>query len=165
MNIVFCGPSGSGKSTAIRRLLRGLQEPIYGFWTEKLPADPDGRCPVYIHGCREPLSYDSDHLIGYASPSGASAYPQTFEALGRNFLQEIPKGSLVLMDEIGIMEQEAHCFCAGIFEILDGDYRVIAAVRQRDTALLQAVRSHPKSLCLSPGEKNTAALLAHLEQK
>lgn len=159
MNYVIVGRSGSGKSTAIRRVLYRLAEPIYGFWTEKAAPDFDGAAPVFIHGCREALSYAENHLIGFCKEHCAQKFPQTFDEVGIRFLEDIPTGALVLMDEIGVMENDAKQFQAAVFRILDGNYRTLLAVRDRSTPLLDAIRSHPKSCCIAAQEANTPAQL------
>lgn len=146
MNIILCGNSGSGKTSAIRKILRFFDEPIYGYWTEKLVPDEDGTCPVVMHGTMEPYTFR--HLIGSCKAHHATRYPGVFDDAGVRFLSEIPEGGLVLMDEIGFMENEAEEFKKAIFNLLDGNYRVIAAVRDKDTELLQKIRNHPKSHCL-----------------
>lgn len=157
MNIIICGCSGSGKTTAIKRILAGTQEPIYGFWTEKLAVNPEtGSAPVYIHGCCEQLSFAADHQIGTCANRCAGKHPEVFDTTGVALLRDIPQGSLVLMDEIGVMEDAAKRFTARVFELLDGDYRVIVAVRDRATPLLDAIRNHEKSLCVTAQEANTA---------
>ena len=157
MNIIVCGCTGSGKSTAIKRILSGCKEPVYGFWTEKLAADPlTGNAPVYIHGCCEQLSFAEDHQIGTCANRCAGKHPEVFDTTGVELLRGIPQGSLVLMDEIGVMEDAAKRFTSRVFELLDGDYRVIVAVRDRETPLLDAIRSHKKSLCVTAQEANTA---------
>ena len=55
---------------------------------------------------------------------------------------------LILMDEIGVMENRAPQFQTAIFALLDGDYRVIAAVRDKSTPLLDRIRAHPRSVCI-----------------
>lgn len=144
MNLIICGKSGSGKTTAIKKILAELNEPIYGFWTEKVVGE-DSR--VYFHSCRAALDYAS--CVGTVSETGAQCFPQVFDQIGVRSLSDIPKGSLVLMDEIGFMERDAKEFQQAIFRILDGCYRVIAAVRDRDTELITAVKNHPKSCCIS----------------
>lgn len=157
MNIVVCGCSGSGKTTAIKRILAGTQEPIFGFWTEKLAENPEsGVAPVYIHGCCEQLCFAPDHQIGTCANRSAGKHPEVFDTTGVALLRGIPQGSLVLMDEIGVMEDAAKQFTARVFELLDGDYRVIVAVRDRETPLLDAIRGHQKSLCVTAQEANTA---------
>ena len=161
MNIVICGCTGSGKSTAIKRILAALREPVYGFWTEKLAPDEDGSAPVYLHGCREPLCYS--HRIGLCTNRHATGYPEVFDEAGVRFLTGIPAGALVLMDEIGVMENCAAAFQKAVFETLDGDYRVLLAVRDRSTPLLDAIRAHPKSRVLTAQEANGAFLSEAIE--
>lgn len=157
MNLIFCGSSGTGKSSAIKMALREAKEPIYGFWTEKLTPTVTGECPVVLHGCTEGLNFT--HLIGTCQNRHAERFPSVFDEFGVKFLSDIPKGSLVLMDEIGFMENDAKDFLRAIFDILDGDYRVIAAVRDRSTPLLDAIRSHKKSFCVQAAETRDAKTL------
>lgn len=165
MNIIVCGCSGSGKTTAIKRILAGVQEPIYGFWTEKLAEDPlTGNAPVYIHGCGEQLSFAPDHQIGSCKDRCAEKRPEVFEHVGVALLRGIPEGSLVLLDEVGVMEEAARSFTARLFELLDGNYRVIAAVRDRSTELLDAIRAHEKSVNVSAQEANTPQFVAHARE-
>lgn len=155
MNIVICGESGSGKSTAIGRILQQLDEPVYGFQTKKLPPNFDGRAPVYIRGCQEPLRYREDHKIGTCKNRCAEKFPGVFDTVGAKLLENIPKGALVLLDEIGVMENDAKLFQKRIFELLDGDYRLLVAVRDLSTPLLDAIRNHPKTICRTAQEANT----------
>ena len=158
MNVIVTGNTGSGKSTAIRRILAMLDEPVYGFWTEKRPPEADGSAPVYLHGCRSPLQFGESCRIGICRDRHAEANPAVFESLGVACLTGIPRGSLILMDEIGVMENRAMAFQKAIFDILDGDYRVLLAVRDRSTPLLDAIRSHPKSRVLTAHEANSELL-------
>lgn len=165
MNIIVCGRSGSGKTTAIKRILAGVQEPIYGFWTEKLAEDPQtGSAPVYIHGCGEQLRFAPDHQIGSCKNCCAEKHPEVFDDVGVALLRGIPEGSLVLLDEIGVMEEAAKKFTARLFELLDGNYRVIAAVRDRSTPLLDDIRAHAKSVNVSAKEANTLEFVAHARE-
>lgn len=161
MNVVICGCSGSGKSTAIKRILTALAEPVYGFWTEKLAETEEGSAPVYLHGCREPLCYC--HRIGLCTNRHATGYPEVFETSGVRFLSDIPQGSLVLMDEIGVMENQAPLFRDAVFRLLNGDYRVLLAVRDRPTPLLDAIRTHPKSRTVTAREANGEFLAEAIE--
>ena len=153
MNLILLGNSGSGKTSAIKKILQHFDEPIYGYWTEKLVPDEDGTCPVVMHGNMEPFSFQ--HLIGSCKDHHAMRCPEVFDEAGVRFLSGIPEGSLVLMDEIGFMEDHAEKFKEAIFRILDGNYRVIAAVRDKETTLLNQIRNHPKSHCIPAGEVRT----------
>ena len=157
MKLVVEGASGSGKSTAIRRLLKYLERPIWGLWSEKLPAAEDAPAPVYLHSYRAPVAYGKENRIGVCKNRHAQSFPAVFDTLGVEALREIPPGSLVLLDEIGVMESDAAAFQRELFHILDGDYDVVVAVRDRHTPLLDAIRSHPAVLCLPAAEVNDEA--------
>lgn len=155
MKLVIEGCSGSGKTTAIRRLLRGVCRPVWGLWSEKLPPQEDGAAPVYLHSCRAPVSYGTENQIGACRNRRAQSFPEVFETLGAAALREIPAGSLVVLDEIGVMESEARQFQAELFRLLDGDYDVIAAIRDKHTPLLDAIRAHPQVRRVSAEAANT----------
>ena len=159
MNIILLGNSGCGKTSAIKKILRQFDEPVYGYWTEKLVPDEDGTCPVVLHGTMEPLTFR--HLIGSCRDHHSKRYPAVFDDAGVKFLSDIPQGSLVLMDEIGFMENDAEKFKEAIFRLLDGNYRVIAAVRDKETDLLNRIRNHPKSLCIPAQNVRTEESVLH----
>lgn len=148
MKLVIVGCSGSGKSTAIRRLLKYVKRPIWGLWSEKLPAAYNLPAPVYLHSYREPICYSGENRIGICENRHAQSFPEVFETLGVETLRQIPEGSLVLLDEIGVMESEAFAFQKELFRLLDGNYDVVVAVRDKHTPLLDAIRNHPKVVCV-----------------
>ncbi|MCI6811842.1 MAG: molybdopterin-guanine dinucleotide biosynthesis protein B [Lachnospiraceae bacterium] len=70
--------------------------------------------------------------------------------------------NLILMDEPGFMESEAKDFCRSVLAILDGSTPVIAAVKDKDTPFLNAVRNHPNCRCFYLDEENREALYPHI---
>lgn len=165
MKLVIVGCSGSGKSTAIRRMLKYVDRPIWGLWSEKLPAAEDTPAPVYLHSYREPIRYTQENRIGICRNRHAESFPAVFETLGVKTLRQIPEGSLVLLDEIGVMESQALRFQEELFRLLDGAYDVIVAVRDKHTPLLDAIRSHPKVTCVTAEEANREAFCREAAQR
>ena len=154
MKLVIEGCSGSGKSTAIRRLMKYVERPIWGLWSEKLPAGPELDAPVYLHSYREGIAYGPENRIGLCRQRQATAFPAVFETLGVRVLREIPEGSLVLLDEIGFMENEAPAFRAELQRLLDGPFDLVIAIRDKHTELLDQIRSHPQTLVVGAREAN-----------
>lgn len=155
MNIMIYGRSGTGKSTAIERILNALNEPVYGFRTKKYSPDENGVSEVYLHDCRTEPEQSRENRIGLAYAHGAESAPEVFETAGITALSDIPEGSLVLLDELGFMENDAPEFQKKVLCLLDGNYRVIAAVKQIATPFLDAVRTHPKSVSADAAAANT----------
>lgn len=87
---------------------------------------------------------------------------EVFNGLGCDCLQA-PADSLIVMDELGFMEEEAADFVRGVLRALDGDVPVLASVKARmDVAFLQAVRTHPKATLFMIDEQNRDALYDQL---
>lgn len=161
MKLFISGHSGSGKSTAIYRILQELQEPFYGFWTKKYFKNFDGAAPVYLHNCRKPLCFSKENQVGLCIDRGTECYPKVFDTLGVAALKDIPEGSLVLLDELGFMENQALQFQKQVLELLNGNYRVIAAMKDRSTPFLDSVRCHPQVVVKNAEEAKSKEFFAY----
>jgi nucleoside-triphosphatase len=145
MNIIIVGDPGSGKSTLIKKLLDHIHLVTYGIVTLKESADKYGNESVYIYDINKEHFQTAQNLIGIVSAQGASGYPEVFDREGVRLLSNIPPQSVVVIDELGFMENNALLFQKSVMNILDSDHLVIAAVKPKQTAFLDAVREHEKS--------------------
>ena len=158
MHILIVGRIGVGKSTLIRRILEDVPLPIHGFLTQKeAPSHAGGAEPVYIHRVSGERTYTQDNLVGTCSNCHSTRFPVAFERAVPH-LCGIPAGSIVMMDELGVMESDAAGFCAAVLKCLDGDNLVIAAVRDKESPFLEAVRAHPKARCFLVTPENRDVL-------
>jgi nucleoside-triphosphatase len=163
MHILIVGSNGAGKSTLIRRLLEDVPLPVYGFLTQKeAPAHAGGAEPVYIHGVSGKRSYTQDNLVGTCTDQHSTRFPEAFDRAVQ-YLRGIPAGSIVIMDELGVMESDARAFCAAVLECLDSDSLVIASVRDKKSPFLDAVRTHPKATCFFITPENSDALFLEVK--
>ena len=142
--ILICGPRGVGKSTLIRRLTALYPGPVSGFVTKReTVADDEGLFPIYIHPAACPEArrqYGPENLIGRCDSRRSVRYPEAFDRLGPPLLTS---GGLLVMDELGFLENDAHRFQAAVLAALDGSTPVLAAVKPKDTDFLRRVRQHP----------------------
>lgn len=67
-------------------------------------------------------------------------YPEVFDRLGPPLLTS---GGLLVMDELGFLENDAHRFQAAVLAALDGSTPVLAAIKPKETDFLRRVRQHP----------------------
>jgi nucleoside-triphosphatase len=163
MHILIVGSNGVGKSTLIRRLLENVRLPVYGFRTEKeAPARVGGAEHVYIHSVSGKPTYTQHNLVGTCSNHHSSRFPAAFERAVPH-LCGIPANSIVLMDELGVMESDARDFCAAVLKCLNGDSFVIAAVRDKKSPFLDAVRAHPQARCFFITPENCDALFLEVK--
>jgi len=142
-HLFFYGPSGCGKSFAIRSALTEKQIIPRGFCTEKTA---DGR--VYLFGADEQPRFDDAHLVANVGVQPRMTDAAAFDRIGVPLLFDVPSGSVVLMDEVGFLERDAHAFSDVILSLLDRtDIAIIGVCRgpreaAKDTELLRRLRAH-----------------------
>ena len=164
MHVLITGPRGVGKSTLIRRVLAELKLPVFGFETKKEDglADAEKGSPIYIYKAGAPHGQTADNLVGYSKNRRLFIIKETFNRFAPYLRSPLPSGHVILMDEIGVMESSSEDFCAAILSILDGDVPVIAAVKDKNTTFLDAVRSHPNCKCFYVSEENRDMLCTQI---
>jgi len=137
--ILVCGPSGSGKSTHIQKLAEEIGGPVYGFVTRK---EADGHIYLFAAADKARRMSAANRVGELISTEKrlARPFPAVFDSLGVALLLGIPPGATVLMDELGILETEALAFQARVLEVLRGPYRVLAALKDRETPFLNQAR-------------------------
>ncbi|MBQ7886569.1 MAG: hypothetical protein IJ313_06710 [Clostridia bacterium] len=152
---LIVGARHVGKSTLIRRVLDELCMPVFGFETKKEDwlADEENGSPVYIYVAGEKHEQREDNLVGYCKDRHPTTHKDTFDRFALRLVNP-PKGSIVLLDEIGFMESSSEAFCQAIMSLLDGDIPVIAAVKHNSTPFLDAVKRHTNACCFTITEEN-----------
>lgn len=145
MKILLCGDINSGKSTLIERLLADIGETPRGYITVRVPENADGRSYVYLYDISDPPERLEDAYVIMLFENGrlVEKHPELMSSVAAPVLESIPEGSLVVLDEIGTLEDHEERFKAAIMHILSGNYRVLASVKAKNTDFLRAVRSHP----------------------
>lgn len=160
MHALIVGDRGVGKSTLIRRVLKELNCPVFGFETRKeaQPEDPLRGCPIYIYDAGKPHVRTPENLIGYHRESYTAAITAAFERYAPRLLLPVPENAVVQLDEIGFLEANSEAFCRAVLRLLDGSRPVLAAVKNKDIPFLCALRSHPNARCFSITAENREAL-------
>ena len=165
-HLLICGERGVGKSTLIRRLLAENRREVGGFVTKRLTAaDGRGFFPIYLYPAaqkEEERRSEKANLVGTCDSRSSVRYPEVFDGLGVRLIESAPRGGLILMDELGFLENDAEAFQAAVLRALSGDTPVLAAVKPRDTPFLRAVREHRNAELVYIDEENRGALLAQL---
>ena len=142
---LIIGPRGVGKSTLIRRVIRELSCPVFGFETKREPAMADeirGN-PIYIHMIGEPRHYAEDNLMGHCKNRIFNTRSGAFDSYVPKLMQSVPEGGIICFDELGFMEAQETRFCRAVMSRLDGNIPVIAAVKDKNFPFLNEVRAHP----------------------
>ena len=160
MHALIVGPRGVGKSTLIRRVLKTLDRPLFGFETKKETGleDPVKGSPIYIYDAGTEHVQKEDNLVGHCKNHHFASMTEAFDRYAPKLTAQVPEGCIVKMDEIGFMEGRSEKFCAAVMGLLDGDVPVIAAVKDKEFPFLETVRSHPNARCFHITQENRDAL-------
>lgn len=149
MHALIVGPRGVGKTTLIRRVLKELSIPIFGFETKKEIhlEDPVKGSPVYIYEAGKEHIQSDENLVGHCKHHRMAPDISGFDRFAPKLAGPVPEGYIVEMDEIGFMEAKSEAFCRSVLSLLDGTAPIIAAVKDKDIPFLETVRSHPGCRC------------------
>lgn len=166
-HILICGEKGAGKTTLINRLRASITAPIYGYCTKRMTErDADGLFPIYIHPAWQAeaeRAYGSANLIGRCDICIRDVYTNVFNTLGAEYITAAKPGGYIIMDELGFMEKDAEKFKLAVFNALDGNIPIIAAVKARyDVDFLNRIRAHEKAQLYTITPENRDALYAEL---
>lgn len=161
-HILICGERGVGKSTLIRRLLDECTLRVGGFTTvREKTADERGFYPIYLHPAAKERSCGEENLIGRCDSRESVRFTEVFDTLGVECLCD-SEAEVLLMDELGFLENDAEEFKVAVLCALAGDTPVIAAVKAKCTPFLDAVRASEKASVVHIDADNRDALFDEL---
>lgn len=164
MHLFLTGEKQAGKSTLLRKLLAGLGETSPGGFFSVTAADVPGAVgSVYLIPAGDPApAFGDENRIGIrCGPGrGRESFPRVFDDYGLRLLEGAGSARLLVMDEIGTMEENAERFCRRVEELLDGPVPILGVVqKQGDTPLQAAIRRHPAVRLTEVTPENRDALL------
>jgi nucleoside-triphosphatase len=172
-HIFLTGERNVGKSTIISRITAGLDFIPKGFNT--LPGSrsaDDGTDYIYIlpYGTRldenagiPPVAcrrWDEDN-----SGPPFSAYPEIFDTLGADILKNSGGAKLIIMDELGFMEKDAHIFQREVLNRLDGDIPILGVIKPKHTPFLDSIRAHENVTTIEVTVENRESVCAELKNR
>lgn len=164
-HIVIAGQRQVGKSTLVNRLLTDCDKPVYGFRTAMGGSLKDGYRSFFIHpaDCLEKIE-SSYNRIGESNGIERKFYADVFDNLGVKYLDVRPDG-IIIMDELGFMENEAEIFKAKVLECLDGNIPIIATAKAGiDSEFLSRIINHPNADVYYIDEENRDQLYEEIKK-
>lgn len=139
MNILLTGEIQVGKTTVIKRILDETGLTADGFRTYWRPSD-DGGTDLFIRPYGDPIADGMVYKCAHRLDCRRSVYPEAFDSAARSFLSRCGRKDIIILDELGFMENDAKAFQETVLSILRGSKPVLGVIKPRSTPFLDAVR-------------------------
>lgn len=111
MKILLCGDINSGKSTLIQKLVSDIGKAPRGYITVRMPEDETGISHVYLYDISSPPGRIEDaQVIMEICGDKFDRRPEYMSSIAAPILEGIPEGSLVVLDELGTLEEHEERF-------------------------------------------------------
>jgi nucleoside-triphosphatase len=167
MHVFLTGEISVGKSTVIRKVLASLDIRPGGFVTGFGPerASPDRR--LYLNPAWDEPAYDEAHTVARFG-GGLPPRPDSvaFDQLGCGYLDACRTWArLLLMDELGPLERDAHHFQRAVLLALDGPIPILGVLKQSGHPWMDAIIRHPSVTVLPVTAANRDTLPQQLAEE
>lgn len=163
-HIVLQGEKGAGKSTLIRKLAMEIKCTAGGYLTRAVMNPETGYKDIFMYPAAYIFDQDNQDTIartngkrcGITQNGVKEVYPEVFEEYGTQLIHSASKKQLIIMDEIGFMEEKSQRFQKAVLSAFDGNIPVLASVKAKNisTPFLDAVRSHENVRLIELDETN-----------
>jgi Predicted nucleotide kinase len=137
-NIFITGERGIGKSTLLNKVIKNIDCSIGGFIQEKVFTDKTTSFNVIsLYNLKDSFNigiYDSEKEVLHSDVS-------VFNVISEDILlKSLGNRDLIILDELGFMEEKAALFKETIFKILNSDTPVLGVLKECDTNFIQQIK-------------------------
>ena len=109
-----------------------------------------------------------ENEVGIAGGRVIRVNPDVFNSIGCALVKGVGKDGdgMIVMDEIGYMEDEAEDFCTAVREAFDGDIPVLASIKRTEHASrhLDTILHHPRANVFMLSESNREEVYAKVSE-
>ena len=162
-HLFLTGNKQVGKSTLLRKWLSHIDARKSGFYTRKYKSD-DGHLYVHMLAADREDDPRQDNILFDCRTRDLTAASERFNHLGCDLLRPAEDTQLIIMDEIGVMEEKADLFCEAVLRALDGATPVIGVLRKEtlDPPLIHSIKNHPDVQIIEVTKENRDELALSL---
>jgi nucleoside-triphosphatase THEP1 len=164
-HLFLTGAIQTGKTTAVERFLAQSGLAADGVLT-RFDSRGESRT-LFIH--RFGGAPDEKQAVARMSPELFEVYPEVFDGFGAELLRGCGRRELIILDELGVMEERAPAFKAEVFRLLGGTVPVLGVLKLADCPFLDAVRGSENVRMITVTLENRDAvpelIAAHFAEK
>jgi len=135
-NIFIEGDIKVGKSYALEKILKMLNVKYGGFKTVPIYKD-DKKVGFKLIDL---LTNEGDIVATYNIDGNLIVNSDIFDELGVKALENgLKKSDLIVMDELGFLEDNSYKFKEKVFEVLNSDKKVLAVIKEKKNEFLNKI--------------------------
>lgn len=158
-HVFFTGDIQVGKSTALRETVRQLGCRCGGFQTV-FARRGTGEARLHLCPWGDGRCLPERTVAAFSPGKGMKPLPGAFDRLGPPLLVPGPGTELLVLDELGYLEQEAEGFRRAVFAALDGDTPCLGVLRGGLPGWLSDIAARADVTVLSVTKENRDAIPA-----
>ncbi|MDR1590076.1 MAG: nucleoside-triphosphatase [Oscillospiraceae bacterium] len=140
-HIFLTGEIQVGKSTAIRRFLGNTGVAADGFVSRIVPAR--GRRELYLARFDTERGETGKRLAAVIEYPRKRVFGEVFDTHGTEIVASSGKRRLIILDELGVLEECSPIFKAAVIRQLDGAIPALGVLKKADGAFLDSIRARP----------------------
>ena len=154
-HLFLTGDKQVGKSTLLIKWLDRIDVIKSGFYTRKYISG-DGHLYVHMLAAEKEDRPSKDNILFECRARDLAAASVRCNQLGCHLLRPNRDTQLIIMDEIGIMEEKAGLFCETVLRTLDGNIPVLGVIRKEsnDPPLICSIKNHPRVQIIEVTKEN-----------
>jgi len=163
MKVFITGKPGSGKTTLIKEVLKHLQIPCCGFYTEEMRerGERKGFKVKTILSEEEVLFAHVDFDKKFSVGKYGVDVERFEEVIAKEFKEKKPE-VLYVIDEVGPMECFSKKFVDVVEEFLRENFRILGTVKLKGGGLMERIRNDKSIKLFHLTEKNRKEVLSEV---
>ena len=147
LNLFLRGELQVGKSTAIKKILGNIKQAYGGFKTF-CSSVIDLRFNVYICSVNEPIYMEKQNCVACCKIGGKpEQYSYIFDTVGVKLLKSSNE-NIIVMDELGFLENNSRLFQKAVMEKIDSSAVVIGAIKKIEIPWINEIQKRKDTIII-----------------
>jgi len=166
MKIFLEGNINIGKSTIINTFLTEYKGKIAGFKTVREQTALDDFFGIYLLDINDKkCSLTIENRAGDCfEDKSLFCYKDVFNIYGVELLNNYIDSDLIIMDELGILEDDCDLFKDAVIRCLDSDKNILGVIKNKSSEFLDGVRNRKDVQIIKVTHENRDIVLSELRQ-
>lgn len=151
-NIFITEKKGIGKSTLLKKVIEDIDCSIGGFIQEKIFGEE-----LSFFNVLSLYDLNDNYVIGSYDLKSKSLNPliENFDIISKNILlKSLYYRDIVVLDELGFLEEDSRLFKETVYKILDSNKPVLGVLKECDTSFVSKIKTRKDVYVIKIDESN-----------